>query len=57
MELIIAFWIVLAIVVAWAANARGRDASQPQSGGRESRRVLPRPSICSTAKASEVDAS
>ena len=27
MELIIAFWIVLAIVVAWAANARGRDAS------------------------------
>jgi hypothetical protein len=27
MELIIASWIVFAIVVAWAANARGRDAS------------------------------
>jgi hypothetical protein len=25
MELIIAIWIVLAIVVSWAANARGRE--------------------------------
>jgi hypothetical protein len=27
MELIVALWIVLAVVVAWAANARGRDSS------------------------------